>query len=63
MWSAGFKTGPSEMICVDRGTVNRPSKQMLKDLHWRHKRHGLDQQQSKGATRGRETAIASSRCT
>lgn len=38
MWPAGFKTGPTEMICVGRGTVNRPSKQMLKDLHWRHKK-------------------------
>lgn len=63
MWPAGFKTGPTEMICVGRGTVNRPSKQMLKDLHWRHKRPGLDQQQPKGATHGRETAIASNRCT
>ncbi|MEJ1286379.1 hypothetical protein NN561_017386 [Cricetulus griseus] len=27
--------------------------QMLKDLHWRHKTHGLDQQQPKGTTRGK----------
>lgn len=43
----------TKTTCVRVATINRLTMQMLKDLHWRHKTHGLDQQQPKGTTRGK----------